>query len=230
MSDDRDFQRATTDWLEAGSDRTPPKAVDAVLLAVRTTRQDRVLPNPWRQFDMNALAKALVAATAVVAIALAWFNLGPSGNGVGVIPAPTPTPSPTPTHPTPVLRGRRTARAAGAATPSRAERPIPPSRSSCHPAGPEARTFRRRTTETPAPRHRSCLHGRLTMGSRTRAPTTRPSLPAAGSGPAGLLAVIAGQPGIDAGTDHGRDRGRSRREVRRVHRHRRSRNVRERGQ
>ena len=97
MSDDRDFQHATTDWLEAGSDRTPPKVVDAVLLAVRTTRQDRVLPNPWRQFDMNALAKALVAAAAVVAIALAWIGFGQSGNNVGVAPIPTPTPSPTPT-------------------------------------------------------------------------------------------------------------------------------------
>ena len=94
MSDDREFLRATTEWLEAGSDRTPPKAVDAVLLAVRTTRQDRVLPNPWRQFDMNALAKALVAATAVVAIALAWYNFGPSGNSVGVLPAPDAHPQP----------------------------------------------------------------------------------------------------------------------------------------
>ncbi len=78
MSDDREFLRATSDWLEAGSDRTPPKAVDAVLLAVRTTRQDRVLPNPWRSIDMSGLAKALVAATAVVAIALALINFGPS--------------------------------------------------------------------------------------------------------------------------------------------------------
>ena len=96
MSDDREFLRATTEWLEAGSDRTPPKAVDAVLLAVRTTRQDRVLPNPWRSIDMSGLAKALVAATAVVAIALAWYNFGPSGNSIGA-PVPTPTPSPTPT-------------------------------------------------------------------------------------------------------------------------------------
>ncbi len=97
MSDDREFQRATTEWLEAGSDRTPPKAVDGVLLAIRTTRQERVLPNPWRTIDMNTLTKALVAATAVVAIALAWINFGPSGSSVGGAPIPTASPSPTPT-------------------------------------------------------------------------------------------------------------------------------------
>lgn len=103
MSGDREFLRATTDWLEAGSDRTPSNAVDAVLLAVRTTRQDRVLPNPWRYIDMNAFAKALVVATAVVAVALAWINFGPSGNSVGGGPTPTPIATPTPTPaPTPL--------------------------------------------------------------------------------------------------------------------------------
>ena len=92
MSDDREFLRATTEWLEAGSDRTPPKAVDGVLLAIRTTRQDRVLPSPWRQIDMNAFAKALVVATAVVAVALAWVNFGSSGNGIGVLPHADPQP------------------------------------------------------------------------------------------------------------------------------------------
>ena len=101
MSDDREFLRATTDWLAAGSDRTPPRAIDGVLLAVRTTRQERVLPNPWRNIDMNALGKALIAATAVVAIALAWISFGPSGNSVGVSPTPSPTPTSSPT-PTPI--------------------------------------------------------------------------------------------------------------------------------
>lgn len=106
MTDDRDFRRATTDWLEAGSDRTPPGAVDAVLLAVRTTRQDRPLPVPWRSFPMQSLARLMVAAAAVVAIAVVWLNVGPSRTDVGGVsaasPAPTlvpsaiPSPSPTP--------------------------------------------------------------------------------------------------------------------------------------
>ena len=92
MSGDREFLRATTDWLEAGSDRTPSNAVDAVLLAVRTTRQDRVLPNPWRYIDMNAFAKALVVATAVVAVALAWINFGPSGTASAAARRRPPSP------------------------------------------------------------------------------------------------------------------------------------------
>src|SRR6476661_9028548 len=79
-TDDRDFWRATTDWLEAGSDRTPPDAVEGVLLAIRTTRQERVLRSPWRPISMNTLGKALIAATAVVAIAFVWINLRPSGD------------------------------------------------------------------------------------------------------------------------------------------------------
>ena len=39
MSDDRAFERAVDDWLEDGSDRTPRPAVDAVLLAIKTTPQ-----------------------------------------------------------------------------------------------------------------------------------------------------------------------------------------------
>jgi hypothetical protein len=97
MTDDREFWHATTDWLEAGSDRTPPPAIDAVLLAVRTTRQERVLPGPWRSMDMTLIGRAIVAAAAVVAIAFAWINFGPSNQGtVGGIPTPTPGPTPTP--------------------------------------------------------------------------------------------------------------------------------------
>jgi hypothetical protein len=52
---------------------------------------------------MNAFAKALVVATAVVAVALAWINFGPSGNSVGGVPTSTPIATPTPTAaPTPL--------------------------------------------------------------------------------------------------------------------------------
>jgi len=96
-TDDRDFWRATTDWLEAGSDRTPPDAVEGVLLAIRTTRQERVLRSPWRPISMNMLGKALIAATAVVAIAFAWINFGPANkNRVAAGPVSTPTPSAAP--------------------------------------------------------------------------------------------------------------------------------------
>jgi hypothetical protein len=94
-TDDREFLLATTSWLEAGSDATPPDAVDAVLLAIRTTRQDRVLRSPWRPIPMSAFAKIAIAAAAVLAVALVWINFGPTTN-VGSGPTPSPTPSPVP--------------------------------------------------------------------------------------------------------------------------------------
>jgi hypothetical protein len=97
MTDDRDFWLATTDWLDAGSDRTPPPAIDAVLLAIKTTRQQRALRSPWRPIDMSFLAKAAIAAAAVITIAVAWFSLSPQSHSPGATPAPTATASPSPT-------------------------------------------------------------------------------------------------------------------------------------
>jgi hypothetical protein len=219
MSDDREFRRATTEWLEAGSDRTPPKAVDAVLLAIRTTRQDRVLRNPWRHIDMSTIGKALIAATAVVVIAVAWFNFAPSSNtGVGgptptPTPIPTPSPSPTPTAAVlpegdfvPLVAGRY-------AFPGRATNPMisfsspsgwtgnavlvgkeNPDSGPCAPSDCKGTNPSSATNATPFLFDQPFDHG-------FKNPCTdhTPVLPAAGSGAAGLLGVIAGQPGIDAG-------------------------------
>ena len=103
MSDDAAFERATSDWLEAGIDRTPPEVLDAVLLAVRTTPQERDLRIPWRVTPMPTHLR-LVAAVAIIAVAgvtgLTYLNGRPEqGAGVGATPSPTqvPTPSPSPT-------------------------------------------------------------------------------------------------------------------------------------
>ena len=202
MSDDREFLRATTEWLEAGSDRTPPKAVDAVLLAIRTTRQDRVLRSPWRLIDMNALAKALVVATAVVAIGLAWVNFGPSGsNRIGVAPIPTPTPSPTPTPQVlssdfaPLDPGRRYA------FPSRGTNP---GISFTTPAGWTGSggipaTIASKDYGDSGPVAPLLFPQPFDHGFKDPCTDHTPVVPAAGSGAAGLLAVIAEQPGLDAG-------------------------------
>jgi hypothetical protein len=103
MSDDAAFERATSDWLEAGSDRTPPEVIDAVLLAVRTTPQERDLRIPWRVTPMPSFLR-LVAAVAIIAIAgvtgLTYLN-GRPDPGVGAVATPSPTqlstPSPSPT-------------------------------------------------------------------------------------------------------------------------------------
>jgi hypothetical protein len=113
MNDDRAFDRAVNDWLADGSDRTPGPAVDAVLLAIRTTPQERDLRIPWRDQPMPTMLR-LVAAIAIVAVVgfVGLSYLAPGTlPGIGGIsptpipsasaqPSPTPSPSPSPS-PTP---------------------------------------------------------------------------------------------------------------------------------
>jgi hypothetical protein len=96
MKTDRDFERVTGEWLNAGSDSTPPHVIDAVLLAVRTTPQERALGIPWRALFMKrALSAAVIAVLAIAAVAAFYaFGRGPQV-GSGPTPSPsTPTASP----------------------------------------------------------------------------------------------------------------------------------------
>lgn len=90
---DRRFERAVLDWLEDGSDRTPAPAIDAVLLAVKTTPQERDLRIPWRfTFMTNTMrAAAGIAIVAVIAVGIVAFGGLRSGVG-GPSPAPSATP------------------------------------------------------------------------------------------------------------------------------------------
>jgi hypothetical protein len=94
---DQPFERAVRDWLEDGSDRTPRPAIDAVLLAVKTTRQERDLGIP-RRFTQMPTYMRLAAAIAIVAVVgvgvLAYFNGGPN---TGRPPTPTTEATPAPT-------------------------------------------------------------------------------------------------------------------------------------
>lgn len=91
---DRTFERAVRDWLDDGSDRTPRHAIDAVLLAVKTTPQERDLRLPrlaWRPRTMfDRLAVAAVAAV----VAIGSFTIGstllfkPSEPAAGACPTP----------------------------------------------------------------------------------------------------------------------------------------------
>ena len=100
---DLKFERALRDWLEDGSDRTPRPAIDAVLLAVKTTPQERDLRIPWRFFQMPALSRVTgVAAVALVAAVsvggLLYLNAkGPGGPGISVPPSATAAPTGAPT-------------------------------------------------------------------------------------------------------------------------------------
>ena len=104
------FERAVRDWLEDGSDRTPRPAIDAVLLAVRTTRQERDLRIPRRFTQMPSYMR-LAAGIAIVAVVgvgvLAYINGGPNTGGPPT-PAPTiqATPTPSPLSEGPLAPGR----------------------------------------------------------------------------------------------------------------------------
>jgi hypothetical protein len=100
---DRDFERTAAEWLDAGSDATPPRVIDAVLLAVRTTPQERDFGIPWRTLFMNrALSAAAVIAVVVIAGVAAYYAFG-RGPNIGAGPTPSPStqqsegPSPTAT-------------------------------------------------------------------------------------------------------------------------------------
>lgn len=92
---DRTFEHAVSEWLDAGSDRTPPDAIDAVLLAVKTTPQERDLWIP-RRFNLMASSMRLAAGVALAAIVgVAAFAFLNQTSGVGTRPTLTPQPSPT---------------------------------------------------------------------------------------------------------------------------------------
>ena len=104
MNDDQAFERATQAFLEDGSDRTPAATIDAVLLAVRTTPQERDLRIPWRTAPMSNLARLVtLAVLAVLVIAIA-FSLRPTSGTVGGGGSPSPSsPSPAASSSAPAL-------------------------------------------------------------------------------------------------------------------------------
>jgi len=105
MTDDRSIERAARSWLEAGPTQAPSRAVEAALLRIETTPQERDLRIPWRFSAMPMPARVAVAAViGVLFVGGAVFMLGrpgqPAVGGPGPSPsvsaAPSPTPSPSP--------------------------------------------------------------------------------------------------------------------------------------
>lgn len=105
MNDDHDFEHATREFLEEGSDKTPAATIDAVLLAVRTTPQERDLRIPWRTAPMSNPMRLVAVIAVIVVVGFAAFNLfgpWPDVGGVGAGGEPSASPNPTPTStPTP---------------------------------------------------------------------------------------------------------------------------------
>jgi len=97
MNDRRRFDHAVADWLDDGSDATPPEVIDAVLLAVRSTPQERDFRFPWRTSPMKHLAYAAAAVAALAVGVAALSALSPRfGIGLGPTPAATIQQSPAP--------------------------------------------------------------------------------------------------------------------------------------
>lgn len=94
MNDDQAFERATRALLDDGSDRTPAATIDAVLLAVRTTPQERDLRIPWRTAPMSNPLRLVAAIAVIVVVGVAAFNLFGSSPGVGGVASPSPTVAP----------------------------------------------------------------------------------------------------------------------------------------
>jgi len=108
MNDDQAFERATREFMEVGSDRTSAATVDAVLLAVRTTPQERDLRIPWRTAPMSNPMRFAAAIAVVIVIGVALLiglNFGTGSSNVGgpggAGPTPAPTPSVLPPSPSP---------------------------------------------------------------------------------------------------------------------------------
>ena len=98
MTDDRSLERAARSWIEAGPIRAPDRVIDAALLRIETTTQERDLRIPWRLPSMITPVRVAAAAViGVLAIGGAIY-LGSSGQSsvAGPGPSHTPTPSASP--------------------------------------------------------------------------------------------------------------------------------------
>ena len=96
MTDDRSLERTARSWIEAGPTRAPEHAVEAALMTIESTPQERDLRILRRLPIMNTVPR-LTAAAAIVVLAVggAAFLLRPAASNVGTTPSDTPPASPT---------------------------------------------------------------------------------------------------------------------------------------
>lgn len=95
MTDDRSLERAARSWIEVGPTQAPERAVEAALLRIQTTSQERDLRIPWRLPRMTTPARVAAAAViGVLAIGGAFYLISPSGRSSVGVPGPSPTASP----------------------------------------------------------------------------------------------------------------------------------------
>lgn len=106
MTDDRSLERAARSWLEAGPTQAPDRAVEAALLRIESTPQERDLRIPRRLPKMFTPAR--VAAAAVIGVLAIGGAIYFGGSGLSSVagpgpshtapPSPPPSPSASATH------------------------------------------------------------------------------------------------------------------------------------
>ena len=96
MTDDRSLERAARSFIEAGPTQAPDRAVEAALLRIQTTNQERDWHVPWRTPSMTPTTRLLAGIAAIAVILVGGLLLfrpganqqtggpGPSGPGRGV--------------------------------------------------------------------------------------------------------------------------------------------------
>lgn len=125
MTDDRSLERAARSFIEPGPTRAPEHAVEAALLLIQRTSQERDLRLPWRVTTMSS--KLGVAAAAVFGVllvgGLAFF--AKPGATVGTAPsAVVASATPGPSVDDPAMARYQIARDAICATASEALNPL----------------------------------------------------------------------------------------------------------
>jgi hypothetical protein len=79
-------------FLAEGQTELPDRAFDAVRRDIHRTRQQVVI-GPWREPNMNVIARVVIAVVAVLAVGLAWVYFGPKQPGLGGQPIASPSTS-----------------------------------------------------------------------------------------------------------------------------------------
>lgn len=91
MTDDRSIERAARSWLEDGPTQAPDHAVEAALLTIQSTTQERDWL-PWRTRPMTQTLRLLAGAAAIAVVVGGLILLKPgTGPGVGGQPSASPT-------------------------------------------------------------------------------------------------------------------------------------------
>ena len=93
MTDDRSIERAARSWLEAGPTRAPEHAVDAALVRIETTPQERDWPLPLGDLWIHVTGRAMTGIVLMAVVLLGGILLLQPGPGPG--PATSPSPRPT---------------------------------------------------------------------------------------------------------------------------------------